>query len=41
MPISKALYEVYTAATAEAAAARFDAFDDDWGDRYTRIVVYT
>jgi putative transposase len=37
-PITKALREVYTAPTADAAQARFDAFDDDWGQRYPVIV---
>jgi putative transposase len=36
--ISKALREVYTAPTVEAAEARFAAFEDDWGGRYPAIV---
>ena len=37
-PITKALREVYTAPTVDAAEARFDAFADDWGQRYPVIV---
>jgi putative transposase len=36
--ISKALREVYTAPTVEAAEQRFDEFAADWGGRYPAII---
>jgi transposase-like protein len=37
-PITKALRTVYTAPTAEAAQARFDEFEAEWGQRYPVII---
>jgi putative transposase len=37
-PITKALRTVYTAATIEAATARFAEFEHDWGQRYPAII---
>ena len=36
--ISRDIKPVYTAATTQAAAARFDEFTDKWGGRYPAII---
>jgi transposase-like protein len=36
--IAKALRPVYTAATEQAAKARFDEFTEAWGTRYPAII---
>ena len=37
-PITKAMREIYTSATVEAAEARFESFADDWEDTYPAMI---